>query len=137
MEHKIVLGGTVKSSRTLGTLAAAILAVLASSSAMADDSGWYIGANAGQSRANIDDTRIRRNLLDEGFDTTALKDDNHHFGYKAFGGYQFNKYFALESGYFDLGRFGYTANTVPSGGLTGDAKFQGANLDAVVFLPFT
>jgi OOP family OmpA-OmpF porin len=75
--------------------------------------------------------------LDEGFDTTALKDDNHHFGYKAFGGYQFNKYFALESGYFDLGRFGYTANTVPSGGLTGDAKFQGANLDAVVFLPFT
>jgi OmpA-OmpF porin, OOP family len=137
MEHKIVLENTVKLSRTLGTLAAAILAVIASSSAAADDSGWYVGANAGQSRAKIDDTRIVNGLLDEGFDTTAIKDDNRHFGYKLFGGYQFNKYFALEGGYFDLGTFGFTANTLPAAGLTGDIKLKGANLDAVVLLPFT
>ena len=102
-----------------------------------DDSGWYVGANAGQSRAKIDDTRIRDDLLTAGFTTTALKDDDKHFGYKLFGGYQFTKYFALEGGYFDLGRFGFTANTAPSGGLTGEAKFKGGDIDAVGILPFT
>ena len=132
-----MLENVVKLSRTLGTLAAAMLAVTAGSFAVADDSGWYVGANAGQSRAKIDDTRIVNGLLNEGFDTTAIKDDNSHFGYKLFGGYQFNKYIALEAGYFDLGTFGFTANTVPAAGLTGDIKLKGANLDAVALLPLT
>lgn len=115
----------------------AALAVVVGSSAVADDSGWYIGANVGQSRAKIDDTRIVEDLLAEGFATTALKDNNRHFGYKLFGGYEFNKYLALEGGYFDLGKFGFTANTLPPAGLTGNIKLQGANVDAVVMLPFT
>src|SRR6202050_5701527 len=119
MEHKIVLENTVKSSRTLGTLAAAMLAVTAGSSALADDdSGWYIGANAGQSRAKIDDVRIIDGLAAQGIATTALKDDDRTLGYKVFGGYEFNQYLALESGYFDLGKFGYTAATAPPAGLT-------------------
>ena len=113
------------------------LAVVVGSSAVADDSGWYVGANAGQSRAKIDDTRIVEDLLAGGFATTALKDDNRHFGYKLFGGYEFNKYLALEGGYFDLGKFGFTANTLPPAGLTGNIKLQGANLDAVLMLPFS
>ena len=127
----------MKSSTAFGTLGAAILAVIAGSSAVADDTGWYVGANVGQSRAKIDDTRIVSSLLTEGFATTALKDDNKHFGYKLFGGYEFNRYFALEGGYFDLGKFGFTANTLPAAGLTGAIKLKGANLDAVVMLPFT
>jgi OOP family OmpA-OmpF porin len=132
---------SVKSIRKLGLGVALLVSVPFAigiiSPAMAEDSGWYVGANAGQSRAKIDDPRIRDNLLTAGFTTTALKDDDKHFGYKLFGGYQFIKYFALEGGYFDLGRFGFTANTMPPGGLTGDIKLKGGDIDAVGILPFT
>ena len=43
----------------------AALAVVVGSSAVADESGWYVGANLGQSRAKIDDTRIVEDLLAE------------------------------------------------------------------------
>ncbi len=124
----------VKTSRTLGLVA---LAALASPCAMADDSGWYVGANVGQSRAKIDDARIASGLLTGGFTTTSIRDDERHLGFKVYGGYQFNRYFALEGGYFDLGRFGFTATTVPAGTLTGDIKLKGVNLDGVGILPFT
>src|ERR1700736_2395430 len=96
----------VKTSRTLGLVA---LAAIASPCAVADDSGWYVGANVGQARAKIDDPGIARGLLAGGFTTTSIQDDDHHFGFNLFGGYQFNRYFALEGGYFDLGRVGFTA----------------------------
>jgi OOP family OmpA-OmpF porin len=128
----------VKSSRASGTLVAAMAAVMGSCIAMAnEDSGWYIGGSAGQSRAKIDDPGITDSLLAAGITTTMIKDNDRRFGYKFYGGYEFNKYIALEAGYFDLGRFGFTANTVPGGGLTGESKINGANLDAVVMLPFT
>lgn len=126
----------MNASRVLSVLSVALFA-LASPAATADDPGWYVGANFGQARAKIDDTRITDNLLAAGFTTTALKDNDKHFGYKLFGGYEFNKYFALEGGYFNLGGFGFTANTAPPSGLTGVIKLQGANLDAVGILPFT
>jgi OOP family OmpA-OmpF porin len=122
----------------LPTFGSLMLGVMVSAAAAADDNnGWYVGANAGQSRAKIDDPRIAGDLLEEGFDTTALKNDDLHLGYKLFGGYQFVKYFALEAGYFDLGKFGFTANTLPPVGLTGHVKLQGADIDAVAILPFT
>lgn len=120
--------------------AIAIMALAASSShfAMAeDDKGWYVGANVGQSRAKIDDQRITSDLLAAGFTGTSINDDSRDTGYKLFGGYQFNPYFALEGGYFDLGQFGYQATTVPAGTLNGNIKLRGVNLDAVGFLPFT
>jgi OOP family OmpA-OmpF porin len=113
------------------------LALVASPIAMADDSGWYVGANAGLAEAKIDDTRIVNDLLDEGFDATSINNDQHHFGYKLFGGYQFDKYFALEGGYFDLGRFGFNATTLPPGALDGNITLRGAYSDAVGILPFT
>jgi OOP family OmpA-OmpF porin len=113
------------------------LALSAGPFAMADDSGWYTGVNAGQSRAKIDDAKITGGLLAGGFSTTAISNDYRHFGFKAFGGYQFDKYFALESGYFDLGEFGFLANTLPAGALNGTIKVKGLNFDGVGSLPFT
>lgn len=127
----------VKLARATGKLGLLALAVIASPFAMADDSGWYGGASIGQSRATIDDARITSGLLGGGFSTTLITDEDRDLGYKIFGGYQFNKNFALEGGYFDLGKFGFTATTVPAGTLSGNIKLRGINLDAVGILPIT
>ena len=127
----------MKLARGAAVLGVAALAAITGSSALADDSGWYVGANAGLSRANIDNARITDGLLGAGFTTTSIEDDDRHFGFKLFAGYEFNRYFALEGGYFDLGRFGFTVDTLPAGTLSGNARFQGLNVDAVGFLPFT
>jgi OmpA-OmpF porin, OOP family len=127
----------MKLARASGTLGLVALAVIASPFATADDAGWYVGANVGQSRAKIDDERITGSLLGAGLTTTSIIDDNRDTGYKLYGGYQFNKNFAVEGGYFDLGKFGYTATTVPAGTLTGNIKLKGLNLDLVGILPIT
>ena len=109
---------------------------LAGICAAADDSSsWYGGASVGQSKARIDDSRITRGLLGQGLTTTSIADDDRDIGYKLYGGYQFNKYFGLEGGYFDLGKFGYRATTVPAGTLNGNIKLRGLNLDAIGILP--
>ncbi|MEA3159248.1 MAG: OmpA-OmpF porin, family [Gammaproteobacteria bacterium] len=126
----------MKIAQSVGTMVTlAALAGALSPKAVADDAGWYIGFNAGQSRAKIDNSRIADDLLIDGFTTTSIGDENRHFAFKTFGGYEFNRYFALESGYFDLGRFGFRADTLPPGSLHGDIKIKGANFDAVGSIP--
>ncbi len=120
-----------------GKLTLVALAIIASPLAMAQDSGWYAGANVGQSSAKIDNARITSGLLGSGFNTTSIANDDKGTGYKLYGGYQFNKNFALEGGYFDLGKFGFNATTVPNGTLSGNIKLRGLNLDAVGILPIT
>lgn len=125
----------VKANRALGLMA---LALIVSPMAAADDTnGWYVGGNAGRSFATIDDDRIRARLLGAGAASVAIEDDDRSTAYKAFGGYQFNRNFAVEGGYFDLGSFGYRATTVPAGTLTGEAKIRGLNLDLVGILPLS
>ena len=125
----------MKLAGTSWTLGLAALAAIASPIAMADGLGWYGGINIGQSRAKIDDARIASSLLAGGLTMTSINDDDRDTGYKLFGGYRFHRNFALEGGYFNLGKFGFTANTVPAGTLTGSIKLQGLNLDAVGILP--
>jgi OmpA-OmpF porin, OOP family len=120
----------------VGTLGFVVLAALNAQFSVAADSGWLVGANIGQSRAEIDDARISAMLQGQGLDST-ISDDDTDIAFKIFGGYKFNKYFALEGGYFNLGQFGYTATTTPAGTLTGKIKLQGLNLDAVGILPIT
>ncbi len=124
-------------AKTVGALGLVGCAVMTTPLEAADGSGWYGGINVGQSMADIDHGRIRSGLLSGGFTTTAISDDDRDIGYKLFGGYQFNKYFALEGGYFDLGKFEFTANTVPAGTLRGNIKVEGLNFDAVGILPIT
>jgi OOP family OmpA-OmpF porin len=121
-------------SKALGLAA---LSAIYSQVAFADEPGWYGGASVGQSRATIDNSRITSNLLSGGLATSGISDRDRSTGFKLYGGYQFNNNFALEGGYFNLGKFGYTATTVPAGSMTGDIKLQGLNLDAVGKLPLT
>lgn len=127
-----------KFARASGQLSLVALAILGSPFTMAqDNAGWYVGTNMGQSRATIDDARITSGLIGRGFSGISITDDDRSNGYKIFGGYQFNKNIALEGGYFNLGNFGYTANTVPTGTLNGNIKLRGLNLDVVGTLPIT
>jgi OOP family OmpA-OmpF porin len=124
-------------AKVSGKLSLLTIAILASTCALADDPYGYVGANLGQSRAKIDDARIATGLLGSGLTSSSISDDSRDRGYKIFGGYQVNKNFAVEVGYFDLGRFGFNATTVPTGTLSGNIRLRGLNLDAVGFLPFT
>ncbi len=124
----------IKASGMFGLMA---LAAAATSVVKAEDAGWYLGGNIGQSTADIDNDRITENLLDGGFSQSVIENDDRDTGYKLFGGYQFNRNFALEGGYFDLGEFGYSATTVPVGTLDGQMKLRGINLDLLGVIPFS
>ena len=126
----------MKFPRAAGTLSILALAIMASSLAAAGDDGWYIGGNGGQSRAKIDNAGIAQGLANNGFATTLITDKDGTGAYKFFGGYQFTHNFALEAGYFSLGKFDFTAVTVPAGTLVGKTRMNGYNIDAVGLLPF-
>jgi len=124
-------------SKTAGLMGLVGIAVLSSASAASQDSFWYIGGNVGQSRAKIDDARINAQLLAAGRTPISIVNDERNTAFKLLGGYQFNKNFAVEGGYFNLGQFGYAATTAPAGTLNGTIKLQGLNLDLVGLWPMS
>jgi OOP family OmpA-OmpF porin len=99
--------------------------------------GIYLGLGAGESKARIDNDRIRQSLLNQGLSTNSLLEDGRDTGYKAYLGFPVHPNWAVEAGYFDLGRFGFNANTTPIGSLTGSDRIRGLNLDLVGTLPIT
>lgn len=115
------------------------LASLVTAPAFAESDPGYLygGASIGQSHAKIDDARITAGLLSQGLVTSAMSDDERALAWKAFGGYQFNRYVGIEAGYFSLGHFGFTSTTVPAGTLDGRIRLRGVNLDLVGTLPIT
>lgn len=112
-----------------------LLLVAAASAAAQEGSYGYGGLSVGQAHAKIDQPRITARLLDAGLTTTAMTLDEKSVSYKVFGGYQFNRYLALEGGYFNLGKFGFTSTTQPAGTLDGQIKLQGVNVDVIGSLP--
>lgn len=105
--------------------------------AQPDPGTTYIGLGAGQANSQVDEGRMAGSLLAPGVTTTSLSDDTRGRAFKVFGGYQFNRNLALQAGYFNLGKFGFSANTAPPGTLDGAFKVQGFNLDLVGTLPVT
>ena len=102
----------------------------------AQEAGYfYGGASLGQARAKIDEERITSSLAGAGLTTTSMTRDEHDTAYKLFGGYQLNRNVAIEGGYFNLGKFGFSSTTVPAGTLNGRIKLQGLNLDLVGTVP--
>ena len=134
-------------AHTLGALSVMTGALLAAQSAQAQDntfinpdwanSAWYIGAGVGQSRATIDEPRLRASLAANGETVTGFTKDQRDTGYKLFVGRQLNQYFAVEAGYFDLGKFDFQSSTSGNGVLNGQAGFRGVNLDLLGQLPLS
>ncbi|MEO6279722.1 OmpA family protein [Roseateles sp.] len=128
------------SNSTWCLLTLASLGVLTATSSWArpQESGYFYGGiGVGQTRAKIDEARISASLLGAGLTTSSFARDEKDTGYKLFGGYQLSRNVALELGVFDLGRFNFSATTVPAGVLNGQLKVQGFNLDLVGTLPLT
>lgn len=126
----------------LSSIAVALLSVCAGA-AHAQSEGWYIGAGAGQSKANdAGGCSDLNGLFLPGFDCTS---NDTSTGWKLFAGYQFNRNLALEGGYVDLGNFKISASgnfagpPLPPGPGTasGSDKASGFNLDAVGTLPIS
>ncbi|NML61226.1 OmpA family protein [Massilia sp. RP-1-19] len=135
----------MKPTKSLATLTVLAGAMMAAQAVHAEDfihpdwanSAWYIGAAIGQSRASIDDQRLVRSLTANGATMSSFTTDEREAGYKLFVGKQLNQYFAVEGGYFDLGKFDFNATTSGNGVLRGEAGFRGVNLDLVGQLPLT
>lgn len=127
-----------KTANTAKALSLVGCVLMAATPALAQNTPWYGGANIGRSAATIDGDRIRDQLEQSGvLNVTGFDKDDRETGYKIFGGYQFNQYLSTELGFFDLGKFDFSATTNPPGTLDGSIKVRGLNLDLVGFLPVT
>lgn len=121
-------------SRLLGL---ASLGVLMAAPALAQDAAYtYGGVSVGQSKTNVNANGIAAGLL-PGFSASSSSTDEKDTAFRVFGGYQFNRNFALEGGYFHLGKNSFNAVTVPGGNLSGRSEVQGLALDLVGTLPMT
>lgn len=137
----------MKSAKKIGALSAIAFAVLASQAAWAGEDtfinpdwanhAYYIGAGIGQSRANIDDQRLKASLTANGATLGSFTTDERSTGGKLFAGKQLNQYFAVELAYFDLGKFGFNSTTSGGGVLNGNVGFRGGSLDLIAQLPLS
>jgi len=104
----------------------------------AQDQGWYVGGSIGQSKAdNAGSCSDLSGIFNPGF---ACSSNDTSTGWKLFGGYQVNKYFAVEGAYVDLGEFKISASgtvaAIPATA-SGSDKATGFSLDAVGTLPIS
>ena len=103
----------MRKTKLVSSLLVAATLGAAAFGAQAQDKGFYAGVGVGQS------------FVDEG------DYDDEDTAFSAFGGYQFNRYFALEGGYADFGQIESGRVGAPS--LEGDTAY----LTAVGIVPIT
>jgi len=95
------------------------------------EKGWYIGGGFGQSKSDVDEVQI-----DSLFANSSTKSDERDSAWKFFGGYQFNKNWAIELAYVDLGA-SIARQTVPAGTVHVDFEGKGWNIAGVGTLPLS
>ena len=101
-------------------LGAAVMAAPVMSMAQArGDTGWYVGASVGQSKAKVADCA--------GFSSCDTK----AAAFGILGGYQINRNFAAELGHHDFGRVTFSAP-----GVSGNIKASAAELVGLASYPF-
>src|SRR5688572_10788894 len=128
-------------------LALAVVAAVAAVNSpitLAQDTGWYAGFNLGESHADIQRDGIDGTLLANGFFTNDINAEDQDLAAKILGGYSFNRFFAIEGSYFNLGKFGSITElqrllppTNPAYTMMGDTTIEGFGLDLVASYPIT
>ncbi|MFZ2307205.1 MAG: OmpA family protein [Rhodoferax sp.] len=127
----------MKSIRPLQLLGVASLGAVMTASAFAQDNTFYYwGLSAGQSHSQIDDRLTTNSLLRTQNAPSSYWNETQDTAYKLFGGYQLTPNFALEGGYFNLGKFSYST-ALPGGTMNGRYEVEGLNLDLVGTMPLS
>lgn len=102
-----------------------------------DNTGMYVGIGAGESKSKLSHASAIQNALGSGVAAGPLAVDERGNAYKTYLGFPISPNWAVEAGYFNLGRFGFDGSTTPAGTVNGTAKVQGLNLDLVGTMPIT
>lgn len=109
--------------KRLGLSALATLALTVATTAQADVApGFYVGAGFGT-------TEVSEDSIDE-----FIADDS-DTGLRAFGGYSFNEYFAIEASYFDFGEASGTLEDSDFGDVDFSVGVTGLSAAAVGRIP--
>lgn len=108
------------------------LLIASPAQAVGEKDGWYIGAGWGLYRID-NDNDLDAAFRDLGFTTsTTVKKRNTLF--RAFAGYQFAKWLAVEAGYANFSRVTFSG-TVGGQGYSGTYKPEGAMASVILALP--
>ncbi|WP_426109997.1 OmpA family protein [Massilia sp. PWRC2] len=135
----------MKLAKKLFSLTAIAAAVLSSQSSFAADDfinpDWantasYIGAGVGSTRGFINNDDYFRVLGSTG-PINSFSEDKKDIGAKLFVGKNFNRYFAMELSYVDLGKFEYKAGTSNGRTLNRNVQFRGGALDLIGTIPMS
>ena len=121
------------------TVALLSLTTVAGVAQAADATGktnWYGGVNIGRTDLRANGGDIDRALAEQNISSSTSLDSN-DTAYSLNIGYKFNPYFALEGGYTDLGKYGFSSNVTSPVATTvnGNYKVDGVNLSAVGIIP--
>ena len=121
--------------QTIALIGAVSATVLGTGAAFAatPDTGWYGNINVGRSHIN---TNVDSVFGNQGVTSSSSVDD-HDTAYGIGAGYQFNRNFALEGGYVDLGKFNVNSTiSAPAADTAhGQYKVDGWNLVGVGIIP--
>jgi len=114
-------------------LLAVVMGSMAAPATRADDTGFYVLGSIGRSNIGANNTAVDNYNLSHGFASSFTATNDHDTGYKAQLGYRFGTW-AIEGGYTDLGRSGFTSTT-DLGTYAGDFRAKLGNLDLVGMFP--
>ena len=109
----------------LSALCLCIILVAASMTASASDTGFYLGAGIG--KASVDPLKF--------YPTLGDYVDNDDTGYKAYGGYRFLKFLAVEAGYTNFGNLQFAERNVQGSQEIADVSVKGWDAFVVGILP--
>jgi OOP family OmpA-OmpF porin len=136
----------MKYANKLGTLTAVAAAILMSQSAFAQDNEFinpewantasYIGASFGETRAFLNQDPVLASFARTGT-RNKFDEHRHDLGGKLIAGKQFNRNFAVEFAYFDLGKFEYNLGNTAGGTLNRKLGVRGGSLDLIGILPMS
>jgi OOP family OmpA-OmpF porin len=104
---------------------------VAADSALAQRAGLYLGAGIGATQAKFGDG------FTSGIAGIQENKDESDKGGKLFAGVQFNRWFALEAAYHELGKFSYDYNAPGVGSVGTEYHVRAWNLSGQLGLPFS